>query len=398
MRGASLRRLNRPALVIGAVVVIGLLLAGSFVAGRFFAEPAWRAAQDAQAVIAVWAPVERRVVDDRTSWAGVVREPPETPIAVEGGGARRLVVVRRTLEPGDVADGGALAGVVSGAPYFLLPGPLPLYRDLRAGDSGDDVAHLQRALAAVGFSVRDTGTVDTPTMRAVRRMFDRAGFALPLERVSLDGVEPSPTADGTQPLTQPPTTPPATPTPPPVELLPHLQLLALPGGAATVVASAGVSAVLGPDVPLVSVRTGESFVEFIADVVDAESIQVGTQVTVRSAVGQQIGTVTDMGAFREATAESTAGRTVVVRVERPAELSRGATVTIVAAGGEDDPELAVPMTALRQDAAGGYVLTRDPTSEIGTRQVPVEIVRTGGGYVAVRGEVSEGDDVQVSRG
>lgn len=379
-------------------MLIGLLLAGSFVAGRFFAEPGWRAAQDAQAVIAVWAPVERRVVDDRTSWAGVVREPPETPIAVEGGGGGRLVVVRRTLEPGDIADGGTLAGVVSGAPYFLLPGPLPLYRDLRAGDAGDDVALLQRALAAVGFSVRDTGTVDTRTVRAVRRMFDRAGFALPLqERVSSEGVEPPRTADGTPPPTRSPTPTPM-PAPPTVELLPHVQLLALPGGVATVVASAQVSTVLGPDVPLLTVRTGESTVEFTADVVDAESIRVGTQLTVRTGVGEQVGAVTDIGPFREATAESTAGRTVVVSVELPGELDGGATVTVVAAGAEDAPDLAVPMTALRQDGAGSYVQIRDSAAETGTRRVPVEIVRTGGGYAAVRGEVSEGDEVQVSRG
>ena len=387
-----LRRLSRPAVVAGAVTVVGLLLVGSFVAGRFFAEPAWRAAQDGQSVIAVWSPVERRVVDDRASWAGVVREPPETAIAVDGGGVGRSVVVRQSLEPGEVADCGTLAGVVSGAPYFLLPGPLPLYRDLRAGDSGDDVAHLQRALTACGFSVRETGTVDTATMRAVRRMFDRAGFALPAhDQMSPDGAEPAPRADGTQPTTP-------MPAPPPVEVLPHLQLLALPGGAATVVASAQVSTVLGPEVPLLTVRTGQPTVEFTADVVDAESIGIGTQLAVRTAVGEQVGMVTDVGPFREATAESTAGRAVVVNVERPEELGRGATVTVAAAGGEDAPELSVPMTALRQDGAGSYVQLRDNTTETGTRRVAVEIVRTGGGYAAVRGKVSEGDEVQVSRG
>ena len=387
-----LRRLSHPTLVVGVVFVVGLLLAGSFLAGRFFAEPAWRVARDAQTAIAVWAPVEQRVIDDRRSWAGFVRAPLETSIAIDNGGASRLVVVRRTLAPGDVATSGTLAGVVSGAPYFLLPGPLPLYRDLRPGDSGDDVAHLQRALAAAGFSVSDTGTVDARTMRAASRMFDRAGFALPVEHRAPpeDGVEQA----------DPAGTPPPTSSPPisrPVELLPHLQLLALPTGAATVVSSADVATLLDPDVPLLIIRTGEPTVEFIADVVDADSISISTPLTVRSGVGEQVGTVIDVGPFVDATAESTAGRTVVVRVERPDELERGATVTVVASVGRGATELAVPMTALRQDAAGNYVLMRDTTAETGTRRVPVEIVRTGGGYAAVRG-LTDGAEVQVSRG
>lgn len=54
------------------------------------------------------------------------------------------------LKAGDTVAAGQLLAEVSGRPVFALKGTLPVYRDLRPGATGDDVAQLQQALRALG--------------------------------------------------------------------------------------------------------------------------------------------------------------------------------------------------------------------------------------------------------
>jgi peptidoglycan hydrolase-like protein with peptidoglycan-binding domain len=64
---------------------------------------------------------------------------------------------------------------VDGQPRIALATKAPMYRVLRAGDSGADVSQLQRALADLGEPVGETGRMDTPTISAVRALRFRAG-------------------------------------------------------------------------------------------------------------------------------------------------------------------------------------------------------------------------------
>src|SRR5439155_247690 len=52
---------------------------------------------------------------------------------------------------------GHVAMTVDGRPVFVLPGAIPMHRDLRPGDHGPDVRQLERALAKLGFN---PGAVD----------------------------------------------------------------------------------------------------------------------------------------------------------------------------------------------------------------------------------------------
>jgi peptidoglycan hydrolase-like protein with peptidoglycan-binding domain len=47
---------------------------------------------------------------------------------------------------------GEVAMTVDGRPVFVLPGAIPMHRDLRPGDTGPDVRQLERALQRLGVS------------------------------------------------------------------------------------------------------------------------------------------------------------------------------------------------------------------------------------------------------
>ena len=76
-----------------------------------------------------------------------------------------------------VRPGGLLMSV-SGRPVFLLHGRIPAYRDLRPGDTGKDVAQLQRALAERGYRTGSdkAGRYGPGTARAVEEFYSHLGF------------------------------------------------------------------------------------------------------------------------------------------------------------------------------------------------------------------------------
>lgn len=70
---------------------------------------------------------------------------------------------------------------VSGRPLVALQGAVPAYRDLVPGDTGADVAQLQRGLAAIGYPAGgDTaGTFGAGTAAAVAAFYTALGYTLP---------------------------------------------------------------------------------------------------------------------------------------------------------------------------------------------------------------------------
>ena len=165
-----LHRIARPVRVAVTVFVVLLLSMAGFIAGRYFQAPDLTTIKQSAAPNSVWSPVEERVVDDRQSFAAVVKA--GTTISVPARSAiEPAVIVRQGLDAGALAQGGALAGVVSGQPYFLLPEPLPLFRNLYPGDSGDDVLALQRSMNAAGYPVIENATVDGLLMSQIAALF-----------------------------------------------------------------------------------------------------------------------------------------------------------------------------------------------------------------------------------
>jgi peptidoglycan hydrolase-like protein with peptidoglycan-binding domain len=78
---------------------------------------------------------------------------------------------RARLAAGDVAL------TVDGRPVFVLPGAIPMSRDLHRGLEGPDVRQLEQALARLGFGPGAVdGRYDTATEAAVSSFYLRQGF------------------------------------------------------------------------------------------------------------------------------------------------------------------------------------------------------------------------------
>lgn len=377
---AHTRRIAHPGRVaVVACLALGLL-AASFVAGRFFQAPDTPTAAEAAEPLTVWASVERRAVDAGISFTGTTTEGEHHDVTVDVDGP--AVVLRRAVKPGQIVRPGDAAGEVSGVAYVFLGAPLALYRDLAEGDRGEDVASLQRALTDAGYNVPDDGVLGPATAHALRTLFAEADA-------------PFPAGD-------------------PVTVSWH-QFIPIPPNGASVVDSAAYGATLNEENPLVRLRTTPPAVEFIADVTQVENLEAGDSVRIDSSAGQSEGTISTVGQFQAGTEGARSGHpvTVAFSTDDPAAPPVGQSVTVSTAPEEGNAEaLAVPQTAVRTDGAGSYVVVGDSRqkSEPGAssarssaasdpaaeRRVSITVIRTGGGWAAVTGELEAGDQVKVS--
>jgi peptidoglycan hydrolase-like protein with peptidoglycan-binding domain len=95
-------------------------------------------------------------------------------------GADTLVITAIRAQPGGAVRAGDVIVEVSGRPMLALPGPVPAYRDLKPGDSGPDVAQLQRALTAVGQPPSDPpGFFGAGTKSAIAALYRERGYDPP---------------------------------------------------------------------------------------------------------------------------------------------------------------------------------------------------------------------------
>lgn len=127
-------------------------------------------------------PVERRALANDVIMRGdaIYEDPVEVKVETGdiGGPA---VVTGQVPEVGVDLNAGDVILEVTGRPVILLPGELPVYRTLRAGASGPDVAQLKAALAALGIDPgnTDSNTYDAATASAVRELYARVGYPAP---------------------------------------------------------------------------------------------------------------------------------------------------------------------------------------------------------------------------
>jgi hypothetical protein len=130
------------------------------------------------AAMPVTAPVERRVLRRTVVLDGVVRAPAPVEVrAPRGIRDGQVVVTAQPRRPGTRVSEGDRLVEVSGRPVFLLRGPMPMYRNLRLGSNGPDVAQLQLALARLGFRTFDrSGWFGTSTEASLRRFYLARGY------------------------------------------------------------------------------------------------------------------------------------------------------------------------------------------------------------------------------
>lgn len=372
---------------IWLTLIVIVLLGVSFALGTLFAKPQWQEAKEAATPIDVWASVEERVVSERVELSGQVVAPTEKKITLSHDG----VVTAPAAKPGQTLVHGQRICELSGKPYFALPPPLALYRDLREGNSGEDVKSLQKSLAAAGFTVTVSGYVDWATVSALTTMFRDAEYWLPTEDVPATAQTTAPSTDTS--ASTAPQTPSAATKPKQRVVIPHEQLVATPSGIITTAAALGTK-ISGED-PVATTQSGEKTVVAQVPVDTADQFTVGQSVTYSASSTSFTGTVITKGAFKEGKEGVLPGYPITISL-KPADakkLTEGDNVLVSPATSADKSGLAVPISAIRHDHDGSYVLT--PSEEEQHTRTPVSIQRTANGWAAVTG-VKVGDKVLVS--
>ncbi|WP_328781556.1 peptidoglycan-binding protein [Streptomyces canus] len=175
-------RMTRRRWVAAVSVGSTLLAAAGFAASQVIKSPAQAAADTKPpAADVLTAPVERRVLKETVVLRGTVaagQSVTVAPVASGGEGAAEPVVTKLPVNAGDTIRAGQLLLEVSGRPVFVLKGELPVYRDLKPGAKGDDVAQLQNALRNLGHGTGNdpSGTFRAGTKSALQAFYAGLGY------------------------------------------------------------------------------------------------------------------------------------------------------------------------------------------------------------------------------
>lgn len=360
-----------------------VLLVASLLVVRFIRSPQQIRADTAPPPRTVLtAAVEYRVLSQTLVFRGDVvakQEVSFTPAAVLG--ASRLVVSAAPIAAEGPVAAGAVVVAVSGRPVIALPGAVPAYRDLKAGDTGPDVTQLQQALSAVGLSVPATGTVDPATVAAVAALYRRVGFVAP---ATLDTHQ---------------------------VVVPADEVVFVSGLPGTLLQGPMVGETV--QAPLVRISSGELSVRASVDPDMARVLRAGTPVQVISEIlgGQETGTVSSVTAASAGAGQGQTGgsagspgtslsaMTVTVTTAKPLPQQwNGQNVRITATAAKTAAAvLVVPGSAVTTHPDGSTSVTVIAGGQ--SRPVTVTPGLTADGYVEITptapGSLRAGDQVQV---
>lgn len=174
-------KLRRRWVFASAVIMIGLVTAG-LGAAALIKSPAQEAANAAKPPAdTLTSPVERRTLKETVVLRGVVAARQSAVVTVAGPtgeDAARMVVTRAPIRSGQKIAAGEVVLEISGRPIVALEGSVPMYRDLRPGARGDDVARLQRALGSLGYDrgYDEEGHFGPGTKVAVTNFYRALGY------------------------------------------------------------------------------------------------------------------------------------------------------------------------------------------------------------------------------
>jgi peptidoglycan hydrolase-like protein with peptidoglycan-binding domain len=98
-----------------------------------------------------------------------------------GGSSGTVYISKLDVAAGKAISNGEQLAEIDGEPLFALAGRVPAWRDITPGESGPDVAELQKALASLGYySGGDTpGFFGAATQEAVSLYYEHLGYTPP---------------------------------------------------------------------------------------------------------------------------------------------------------------------------------------------------------------------------
>jgi hypothetical protein len=164
---------------VGVLLGVSVLSGGGgWLVAKRLSSPADVAARTAAPVASrIVAPVEFRVLRSTLFTRGTVRFGSPKPITLPGSASKTgsQIVTAPPVKGAVVAEGGKIADV-SGRPVVGLVGAVPMYRDIRPNDSGDDVLALKASLNRLGFAAGSGPVFDEVAERAVSVWMRSIGY------------------------------------------------------------------------------------------------------------------------------------------------------------------------------------------------------------------------------
>ncbi|SEE70552.1 peptidoglycan-binding protein [Ruania alba] len=323
--------------------------------------------------------------------ASIVSETPTSvnPPAPEGSLG---VVTEVPVSAGDAVPFCGVLVEVSDRPVLALPGDIAPFRDIGVGDSGEDVRRLQQALRDCGYSIATDGSFGAVTAATVSALYRENDYSAPTREVESDPEASTVPSDGEEAAES---TEPATPEPPKREVVVPISEIVFLENPSWVASTVALSATVGEE-PLVEVSSGALHATVAFTAAERNAL-TGDETLVLTLEGEQhefelpelpvAPTIDDEGepTFR-------------ISITLPDGVSREVAGTeaswTITAGSEEEYPLAVPVTALHAAANGAetvHVLDADGTIEV----VEVSQIASGGGYVALEGDLAAGDNVVV---
>lgn len=156
-------------LAVIAVIIVAVFASGITAAWLWFlADPptSLASAQPAtEAPVGYREYTDTRAVTLRVDYAG--------GSTLESGLAGRIT--SSECAPGAVVESGSILASIDGRPVVALATSVPLWRDLREGDRGDDVRSLQTELRRLGYAIVADGVVGARSLIAFADLVGSAG-------------------------------------------------------------------------------------------------------------------------------------------------------------------------------------------------------------------------------
>lgn len=356
------------ALALGAACLLSLMI--GLGAGVFIKSPAQVAAESAPPErTQLTAEVRTGEISQTLLFVGTVVDGNKIEFSPPAGAGVDQIVTGVPLTVGSAVAPGAVLVEVADRPVILLPGDVPLVRDLHQGDSGADVARLQGALQATGHAVTDReGYFGWSTEQALSDLYDAAGYEAPL--------------DGWQAAAL------------------RAELAFAPNGGAGRVTAVG--ALLGTVVknPVVTITTLPAVVTASVSQIDASALTVGARATiVASFLAGAEGTIAAIGAPAKMEDGSIRVPVQIAPDETFEPSSVGSSVQVdVTLSSSAETGLLVPLSAIYSNVEGetSVILLR---GEVQNR-VPVHVAETGDGLARISvpsGDLAEGDTVVIGQ-
>lgn len=267
---------------------------------------------------------------------------------------------------------------INGAPVFVLEGPFALYRDITAGDTGDDVKALQTALKDAGYPTGydREGVYGPGTQSALRRMYQAFDLTVPTDQEvgeeSIDGEEVEPA--------------PARP------VVKQSQIVMVPKLPATISRLPSVGTDLTGEESLAELGSGGIRLSADVPINAVSNLQVGAVGTFVDAEGES--QEVEVSAL-ESGDEDAAEVRIQLTTEAKVPVGEAVVVTIENPGGEEEQSLLAPHAGIVERGGNSYIYVAQGNI---FREVKVTIVGSSGGVAAIETDdesVDEGTEIRV---